>query len=308
MPSQNPQIALIIIYNHPYEKNIPIIEAIYRKRFSNIYHLMPFYQGNQANVIPVYAHSHLFQNYLPQALPYFFKEQYDHYFFIADDLLINPNLNENNFVEYLKLDKDTCFINKVVDPYHHLKWLGIHKVFTFRRRQAFLDITSELPSVQEPFLKELRYFVYRVILKCCQLIDESIPSHLMQQMLTWIRRKLKPLDYPVKIGFTDIFSINASTIKQVCHLCGVFAAAHLFVEIAFPTALALCTKKLVFLKDLDMLGIMFWHLEQQHTSVPLVELLNKQEKDLSLLLDNFPEKLLFIHAIKLSQFDTDKFL
>ena len=46
------RVALIIIYNHQYNKNIDILERIYNGRFSNIYHLVPFYNGEKQNVIP----------------------------------------------------------------------------------------------------------------------------------------------------------------------------------------------------------------------------------------------------------------
>ena len=143
------QIALIVIYNSPYEKNIPVIEAIYHKRFSNIYHLVPFYQGNQTNVIPVYGEGEYFQNFLPQALPYFFNEQYKHYFFIADDLLINPRINENNFVETMRLDDDSCFTSRIISHTQHLDWPHSYKASCFSRRRPFIDITQELPGEKE---------------------------------------------------------------------------------------------------------------------------------------------------------------
>jgi len=55
--------ALILIYNHRYDKNIEILEKIYSKRFSVIFHLVPFYDGNRDNVIPVYENSYYFEGY-----------------------------------------------------------------------------------------------------------------------------------------------------------------------------------------------------------------------------------------------------
>ena len=60
------KVALIIIYNHQYIKNIEITERIYNGKFSNIYHLVPFYHGVRSNVIPVYDNSHYFQGYVAQ--------------------------------------------------------------------------------------------------------------------------------------------------------------------------------------------------------------------------------------------------
>lgn len=40
-------ICLVIIYNHRFEKNIDILERIYKERFAAIYHLVPFYEGRK---------------------------------------------------------------------------------------------------------------------------------------------------------------------------------------------------------------------------------------------------------------------
>src|ERR1700743_1228199 len=97
------KVALIIIYNHRYDKNIELLEQIYKSRFSNIYHLIPFYNGNKENVIAVYDNSFYFEGYIAQGLKSYFKEDYTHYFFVADDMVLNPVVNEHNYAEHLKL-------------------------------------------------------------------------------------------------------------------------------------------------------------------------------------------------------------
>jgi len=87
------KVALIIIYNHQYNKNIDILERIYNGRFSNIYHLVPFYNGEKQNVIPVYDSSYYFQGYVAQGFKSYFKEEFTHYFFVADDLILNTKKN-----------------------------------------------------------------------------------------------------------------------------------------------------------------------------------------------------------------------
>lgn len=84
------RVALVLIYNHQYNENIEKLEAIYGPRFDQIYHLVPFYEGDRPNVIPVYEKSHYFQGYIAQAFSSFFSAHYDHYLFVADDLLLNP--------------------------------------------------------------------------------------------------------------------------------------------------------------------------------------------------------------------------
>ena len=48
------EVCLLIIYNHRYDDNIEKLERIYKNRFSDIYHIVPFYNGTIENVIPVY--------------------------------------------------------------------------------------------------------------------------------------------------------------------------------------------------------------------------------------------------------------
>lgn len=43
-------IALVIIHNHRYDANIPRLDEIYKSRFSHIFHLVPFYDGNYVEV------------------------------------------------------------------------------------------------------------------------------------------------------------------------------------------------------------------------------------------------------------------
>ena len=120
------KVALVIIYNHKYNKNIEILERIYKDRFSNIYHLVPFYNGDNPNVIPVYENSWYFQGYISQGFKSYFKEEYTHYFFVADDLILNPKINENNYAEHLKLNSNTCFIPYLFnlnDPRESSAWL-----------------------------------------------------------------------------------------------------------------------------------------------------------------------------------------
>jgi len=103
-------VALIIIYNHQYNKNIEILEQIYKGRFSNIYHLVPFYNGEKPNVIAVYENSFYFHGYVAQGFKSYFRKDYAHYFFIADDLILNPIIDETNYTLYLNLNSNSCFL------------------------------------------------------------------------------------------------------------------------------------------------------------------------------------------------------
>src|ERR1017187_1011042 len=93
------KVPLIIIYNHRFDDNIEKLEKIYRDRFSTIFHLVPFYDGDLTNVIPVFERSYYFHGYIPQALRILKKINCSHYFFVSDDVLLHPSINENNVLD-----------------------------------------------------------------------------------------------------------------------------------------------------------------------------------------------------------------
>jgi len=257
------KVAFIIIYNHQYNKNIDVLEQLYKDRFSNIYHLVPFYNGDKQNVIPVYENSHFFQGYIAQGFKSYFKESYTHYFFVADDLILNPIINEHNYFEELQLTSNTCFIpdfftlheldewwSRVGDAYHwtikfpkveaqnqlpnYEEALQKFKQFGFTIKPLHFNQIWKLPTT---FKKWVRPFASRRFFKHCTLILRYFTSKLTQ--------KTYPLSYPIIGSYSDIFVISADTIKQFCHYCGVFAATRLFVEVALPTSLVLSAKEIV---------------------------------------------------------------
>ena len=126
MPSGRSRIikkpVLVIIYNNPFPGNIEKLEYIYKGRFSHIYHLMPFYvPPKDNNVIPVYDKPDQFQAFVAQGLLHYQQDNVSHYIFCADDLLLNPDINENNYHRFFQLDsKMGCFGKLRKIPYNPL--------------------------------------------------------------------------------------------------------------------------------------------------------------------------------------------
>ena len=148
------KVALIIIYNHQYNKNIDILEKIYKGRFSNIYHLVPFYKGKKQNVIPVYECSYYFQGYISQGFKSYFKEDYTHYFFVADDLLLNPMINETNYVEHLKLNSNTCFIPEFITLHDRSEWwTRVGEAFRWSIKFPGIEAKNQLPDYKKALQK-----------------------------------------------------------------------------------------------------------------------------------------------------------
>lgn len=299
------KVALIIIYNHQYNKNIEVLEKLYGHRFSNIFHLVPFYKGTKKNVISVYENSYYFQGYVSQGLSSFFNEEYVHYFFIGDDLLLNPKINENNYTEYLKLDGYTSFVPGFMSL-HKLDFIWSHTndALKYNLSPYGIEAKSMMPSFEEAILLFKKFNLEVDFLKFEQLYQKPNFEYSIQSLkrlagykVKKIKSKLKKekfkLSYPIVGSYSDIFVVSSNSIKEFCLYTGVFAATNLFVELAVPTALVLCAEKIVTEKDLDLKGKALWSKEDY-------EILDKFNYNLTSLQNNFPKNHLYIHPIKLS--------
>jgi hypothetical protein len=304
-------LALIIIYNHQYNKNIEIVERIYKDRFSTIYHLVPFYNGDKSNVIPVYENSYYFQGYVSQGLKSFFKNEYSHYFFIADDMILNPLINEDNYRDNLQLSDHICFISRLssIDEAQRFWSLNLHAIM-YNCTSPGVEAETQLPTYREAQEALEKFNVINKPL-CFEYIWQKPKnrSEWLQKIKKdkkFIARYFKnkmigkkyELSYPLVRSYSDIFVVSSDAIKQFCHYAGVFAATRLFVELAIPTALVFSAKKIKTEKDIHLKGRALWTKKD-------LSVLDIYEYKLRNLLDNFPKDQLYIHPVKLSKWDTN---
>lgn len=303
------EVVLIIIYNHKYDKNIEILEQIYKDRFSNIYHLVPFYTGEIKNVIPVYECSYNFQGYVSNGFKTYFKEEYKHYFFVADDLILNPIINEINYTQHLKLAQKTSFLPEIIALHKRRDfWPRVGEAFLWNINFPGVEAKDELPdyaTALQLFAKfglEIKPLNYLQIYEKREFPELSKLKKILYYFLWKIRQfknknKEYHLSYPLVGSYSDIFVISSDTIKQFSHYCGVFASTRLFVEVAIPTSMVLSASEIVTEKDLELQGGALWTPEQ-------CEILDKYDGELKLLLNDFPKNLLYLHPIKLSKWKT----
>ena len=304
------KVALIIIYNHQYNENIDILERIYKDRFSDIYHLVPFYNGEKQNVIPVYECSYYFQGYISQGLRSYFKEDYTHYFFVADDLILNPIINEINYSEHLNLNPNTCFIPGFITLHdRNVWWHRVGEAFRWSINFPGVEAKNQLPDYEialqkfqqfDLTIKPLRFNqIWKTpnsIKDFGKMILRDRGSFLRYLKSKFIKNKYM-LSYPFVGSYSDIFVVSSDSIKLFCHYCGVFAATNLFVEVALPTSLVLSAKEIVTENDLKLHGKALWTNEQYQE-------LEKYESSLKNLLAEFPTNYLYLHPIKLSKWNT----
>jgi hypothetical protein len=312
MPVKKGTIALIIIFNYKYYKNIEILEEIYKNRFSNIFHLVPFYTGDKENVIPVYENSYNFQGYIAQGFRAFYNKEFTHYFFVADDLILNPSINENNFREHLHLNEKSCFLpffNVLHKTQSGQFWSRVKDAYNFNLHTDGVEASSEIPDFMEAKMLMGRFGFEFHPLKHDQLFPKpKFPKRIyklnkVKGYLKWVfynvMGKSYELRYPLVGGYSDIFIISQDAIRKFCHYCGVFAATDLFVEIAIPTAIALSAEDVKTEEFLPMKGKALW------TEAELGEL-KKYNFELGALLNDFPENYIYLHPVKLSKWKVKK--
>ncbi|MCH9665063.1 MAG: hypothetical protein K0U41_04365 [Gammaproteobacteria bacterium] len=312
---------LVVVYNHNYPANIPKIEYLYSKRFSRIYHLMPFYFPDKSvdaelakRIIPVFDSSYYFQGFMAAGYNTYRHEDASHYIFVADDLILNPEINEDNYADFFELNAKDSFVQNTHDitqPFGKEPWVFSFFAFTFNFHAPGLQETHKLPSVEEAIgkFKPLGYAtqyvreksgVSRLLFKASRKIATIFPRYV--RYIEYFNKKYNfKLSYPFVSGWSDLTIVPHNKIDKFCHYCGIFAGLNLFVEIAIPTTL-------VLLQGEDELRIgpnskyqVFegWPIDLHPFNLNLPQ--NKKFKTLDDILAAFPREYLYIHPIKLSQ-------
>lgn len=310
-------VALIIVFNHNYEENIEKLQKIYGGRFQHIWFVVPFYEGSRQNVIPVYDSSYYFQGFIATAINHLKTYNFDNYLNIADDLYLNPQINEDNYHHYFKTNEDTGFISNFFDlnnsaerrpsrPYAPY-WNAITTALNLQFNKGF-EWNNYLPSYQEATrllqkygikpsnaIRTRMFFPFKPIRFSLKIDDLKFSYHGLKLCLSnfkylFSKRSIK---YPLVGGYSDITIIPKSAATNFAKYAHAFASLNLFVEIALPTALLLACEKIATEDNLSLKCITHWHIERltndnNYTSVSQIN-------------DSFPEDSLYIHPIKLSK-------
>jgi hypothetical protein len=320
MSTYNP--CLIIVFNHKYDKNISRLEEIYSSKFKNIFFLVPFYTGDNPRVIPVYESSFYFQGYFAQGYTTFYRPEFTHYFFIGDDLILNPTLNETNYAELLGLEEGASYlpeINTLRGPNDDSTpsspkqrfWVHTIRGIDFYGNRRGSETKHELPSYEEVLQKlashgvEIRPLSYGNIFGPLTMPSNfsqvtSTARTLWTYYWTWRHRKVQgdkqqlQLQYPLVFGYSDVIVISKQVIERFCHLCGVFAAMGLFVEMAVPTALLLSTNNILTDEKSKLKGTPLWGDD-------ITKLEEKYKLNLEAMMADFPKSQLHYHPVKLSR-------
>jgi hypothetical protein len=311
------KVALLIVFNHNYEKNIDALLDIYQNRFSNIYFVIPFYKGDRKDVIKVFDNSYYFHGFVAYAIDRIKDLGFQYYFTVADDLFLNPKINENNFEEIFKLDEDSAFVphpflltdlneTKPSRPFAPF-WNGISLALKFKLNQNGINIKEILPSFSEAenilkqhgynFVAKLpkRIFFSKPILKKTNSKHNDTIRTLIHVLgnLKYLFKN-NQLDYPLIGSYSDIIIVSNNNVNKFIDFSGAFAALNLFVEIAMPTAVFLAYPKIISEKNLRLKGETYWYYNHHECEA-------KYKKSINYLKINFDPNSLYVHPIKLSK-------
>ena len=296
----NTKIALLVIYNHRYDKNIYRINEIYANRFSNIFHIMPFYDGDIENVIPVYDSSFQFQGYISQAFQHLKNKGFSHFVCVADDMVINPRLNEQNFFQLSGIDEDACFVHELRDLRDvRRRWFHIGNAIRFSIFNRGLEIDAILPTREEALNAFQKHNIpTRLVPEWpYQSLRRRVRETLLKYRKILYYRLLQRLcfSYPLVGGYSDMIVVPNTVMPKFCQYCGAFSAARLFVEIAIPTSMILCSEKVQTIREIRMKDSLILPRNKDRDFLP------KFNHSYDQLVSAFPEDMLYIHPIKLSQ-------
>lgn len=293
------KIALFILYNHNYTKNIERTEKLYESKFTYIYHLIPFYRGDKQNVIPVYDSSIQFHSFISQAYQKVKNEDFSHYFVVADDMIINPSINENNLFEFSGIDEKSSFITDIRDnsnyPYEvplfeKIRSWGVEVMNILPPKDKAIQVYQQNGlSVMPNKIFALKYFLHHML-----RLDYKQCIHAIYYLL----RKDKPFIYPALWAYSDIILLPNEYMEDFVTYSGAFAALNIFVEQAIPLALYLSSKKVTLgnqirLKSITQLYTLGVNGEREFEK--------KYALSLEKLVHEYPDDLFFVHPIKLSK-------
>lgn len=326
------KVALVIIFNHKFNKNIKVLREIYANRFSNIFFLVPFYEGTETDVIPVYENSYYFQGYLAQGFRQFYQDYFEQYFFVADDMVINPAMNENNYTSFFGINSTDNYTPQVFNL-HNLEnshtfnfdkfkvrgktiyhWYYTRSVLKFSLNKRGVECAKDLPGVSAAkVILEKQGFPIQP-LQFSDVADniswKASPIDIFKRMVRRTKRAKEwykdiELAYPVVAGYSDIAIVNKATIHKFIQYCGIFAALDLWVEIALPTALLLASDKKVATEvATGKRGILYWN-DNPEAIKKYKDDMDSYEYKLSNLLSGFPADKLYMHPVKLSKWTND---
>lgn len=299
-----------VLFNHPYAKNIPIIQEAMKSRFDEVYFVVPNMQLDAANVIVSYRGSYSFQGLIVDACETLLRSQGDYFFFIQDDVVLNPKFTGADLIKRLKIDEGGAFLpgtRTLGGPYnwHYALLSHIWKLFyptNIFSGSGVENWLSLLPPADVAFRElESKYgFAFTPIdradpisPKYASVLDpvanQALNIAILNGLFSTAHEQSKiTLPFPFLFAMSDFFAVDRNTLKNAKHMLGVFSAMQLFPEFAIPTALHLTACKVMHSGDTGLHAI--WLVANDRESLTFDPIVRE-----------FENNKLLLHPVKISQ-------
>jgi len=295
---------LIIEHNYNIPRTIEALEHFLKDKFPDRVHLVPHYRGRASHIFPVYEHSIYFERYFSQTADLYYDKRFTHYIVIADDLFLNPSINYQNINDYLRLDNSSSFLPTPWGMLHELsfKWANTMSALNaFYSNDLYFHHAPQwkevFPPLEEAWQIFNKYGFKQGKLKFnWEKPNAAFPTRiksLLYYIKLILRRRLS-LPYPLIASYSEFFVVDSQAFLRFSELCETAGKMRLWVEVAIPTLLLLCSQNVIFEKDRNLHGKTYW------TPNEVNNLIKRNEGHVKNLIQEFDNNTLYLHPIKLS--------
>lgn len=260
-------VHLVVVFNHPHGKNIPLLESFLKEKFSSITYLLPLEATDRPDTITYYRGSYCFHGAIVDAFGFLSKKETDWFVFMQDDVLLRPDIDEHNILDFLNVDDCDAFfpayrkLSQASDRWSwtvRILWKWLHPRNTLsgsgmKSVGDFLPITNDIsmrlekhgipPCTDIPCIGP-----DSTALKNATAFNppNSRSHHIVQEVAAGLfeeSRSIK-IDHPLLYGVSDFFAVRKRALKNLVNAFGILAAADIFAEVSIPTALVRCCDRI----------------------------------------------------------------
>src|SRR5262245_16275323 len=300
-------IALCIIYNHSFVRNVEVLDRLYASSFDRILHIVPNHKSTRKDILTAYRSSHVFQGYLADNRSTIEALDADYIAFAADDCLLNYRCIVDKVSAGIDRTQASAFFPAFAGPLAAPSaWKWVHTLPTVSRFfgsprlanpqvEGWLDCLPDLDRARRALG---RYDAAELCLNRPTSDDLSKYSAIDRAAIAALFGEARAIELPFPFvrGLTDFWVLAKDSIAEFLHYCGIFSSLNLWMEVAIPTAAALLDKKVVFANDLGLRFDWDWWDPQRPPRWPQPTELD----DIYRMLEGMPPDLLFRHPVKLS--------
>jgi len=318
------KLCLVVVFNHRFDKNLPLLRKYYGDKFAVIRFLMPFaddLEEKETDVISVHFSSYLYQGFFGEARKRLRQIECDGYVVVGDDLLLNPSLDQGNLHQKMGLPLEDAYTKGLASLFDApLSWSRTRTTY----RALFADGLEWhrlLPDREEAMERSTRYGITHRPLGFRNLspLWSKIGLASLGTAIAWFAERqhsrrlfsrfIKDVPYPLFYGYSDFLVLPKAGWDHFARYCEATAAMQLFVEAAIPLAMVLAYDRVqteleygeLFDAPHPQRRMRLRGIELQWQDSDRIDFENQHGLSLTRLIKNFPEDVLYFHPVKLSK-------